>query len=95
MKAGGQSFSNANAEAYALGYCDALMVMAKALAAAPSLTARGLAVGAERLARSIPSALTVGLDVAAGHHDAAGAFYADVYENGCTRFAYRGARQLI
>ncbi|HET6909877.1 MAG TPA: hypothetical protein VFH54_11105 [Mycobacteriales bacterium] len=95
MKAGGQTFTNANAEAYALGYCDALAVMARALDAAPALTASGLAQGAEKIGKSLMSALTVGLDLGPGRHDAAGAFYADVYDNGCTCFTYRGARQII
>jgi len=95
MKAGGQTFTNANAEAYALGYCDALTVIARALDAAPTMTANGLAQGAESIGRSMMSALTVGLDLGPGHHDAAGAFYADVYDNSCTCFTYRGARQLV
>lgn len=96
MKAGGgQTFSSANPESVALGYCDGLTELATALARAPSLTAVGLAQGAETIGRSLASALTVGLDIAPGHHDAAGAFYANVYDNGCGCFAYRGSRQLI
>jgi hypothetical protein len=95
MRAGGQTFSNSNGESYALGYCDVLAVLAAALDRAPSLTALGLAQGAERIGRSLPSALTVGLDVAPGHHDAAGAFYANVYDDSCGCLHYRGARQLI
>jgi ABC-type branched-subunit amino acid transport system substrate-binding protein len=95
MKNGGQTFSNANAEGYALGYCDALAVLANALNNAPYLNAAGLAQGAEKIGRSLPSALTVGLDIGPGRHDAVGAFYSNVYNSGCSCFGYRGARQLI
>jgi hypothetical protein len=95
MKAAGQTFTSANPESVALGYCDGLTELATALNRAPSLTALGLAQGAETIGRSLPSALTAGLDIAPGHHDAAGAFYANVYDNGCGCFQYRGARQLV
>lgn len=95
MKAGGQSFSDANAEAHALGYCDTVTLLATALERAPTLTATGLAQGAETIGRSMASAVTPGLDIAPGHHDAAGAFYTTVYDDRCGCFAYRGARQLV
>jgi hypothetical protein len=95
MKAAGQTFTSANPESVALGYCDGLTELASALNRAPALTAIGLAQGAESIGRSLPSALTAGLDIAPGHHDAAGGFYANVYDNGCGCFQYRGARQLI
>ena len=95
MKAGGQSFSDANAESHALGYCDIVTLIATALMKAPSLTAIGLAQGAETIGRSMASALTPGLNVAPGHHDGAGAFYANVYDGACGCFKYRGARQLV
>jgi NO-binding membrane sensor protein with MHYT domain len=95
MKANGLTFSNANAESFALGYCDVFNVLVQALANVPSLTARGLAQGAERIGRSLPSALMLGLNVAAGHHDGAGAFYADAYQDSCSCFGYKGPLQLI
>jgi len=95
MAAGNQSLDNANAAVFALGYCDSLTLLARALDRAPSLTAVGFAQGAEALGRSLPSAVTAGLDVAPGHHDAAGAFYANVYDDACGCFTYRGPRQLI
>jgi hypothetical protein len=95
MKAGGQTFSSANPESVALGYCDGLVELATALNNAPNLTAPGLAQGAERIGRSLPSALTAGTDIAPGHHDAPGAFYANVYSDACGCFQYRGPRQLI
>jgi hypothetical protein len=95
MKAGGQSPDNANAAVFALGYCDSLSLLVRALDHAPQLTAAGLARGAETIGRSMPSAVTVGLNIARGHHDAAGAFYANVFDDACGCFTYRGARQLI
>jgi hypothetical protein len=95
MRAAGQTFTSANPESVALGYCDGLTELATALNRAPALTAVGLAQGAETIGRSLPSALTGGLDIAPGHHDAAGAFYANVYNNSCRCFQYRGARQLV
>ena len=95
MNAGGQRFGSANPESVALGYCDAFTELATALSKAPTLTALGLAQGAEKIGRSLPSAATAGLDIAPRHHDAAGAFYANVYDSSCSCFQYRGARQLI
>ena len=95
MKAGGQTFSDANAESHALGYCDIVTLIATALNRAPVLTAAGLAQGAETLGRSMASAVTPGLNIAPGHHDAAGAFYANVYNGSCGCFTYRGARELV
>jgi hypothetical protein len=95
MQAGHQSLDNANAAVFALGYCDSLTLLATALNRAPHLTAAGLAQGAETIGRSMPSAATAGLNIAPGHHDAAGAFYANVFDDRCSCFAYRGARQLI
>lgn len=95
MNAAGQTFTSANPESVALGYCDGLTELATALNRASALTAIGLAQGAETIGRSLPSALTGGLDIAPGHHDAAGAFYANVYNDSCRCFQYRGARQLV
>jgi hypothetical protein len=95
MKAAGQTFTSANPESVALGYCDGLTQLATALNRAPTLTAVGLAQGAESIGRSLASALTAGLDIAPGHHDAPGAFYANVYVDSCGCFKYRGARQLV
>lgn len=95
MKAGGQTFSDANAESHALGYCDIVTVIATALNRAPTLTATGFAQGAETIGRSMPSALTPGITIASGHHDGAGAFYANVYDGACGCFQYRGARQPV
>lgn len=95
MNAGGQHFNSANPESVALGYCDGFTEIATALNKAPNLTDVGLAQGAEKIGRSMSSAVTAGLDIAPGHHDAAGAYYANVYSNGCGCFSYRGGRQLI
>jgi hypothetical protein len=94
MRAGGQTFADANAEAVALGYCDKLFFLQRVLSRAPAPTAAGYASAVNALG---PFATARGVEsrFGPGRHDGAAAYYDLVFDGGCSCITYTGPRRTL
>jgi hypothetical protein len=94
LNAGGQKFSDANAEAVALSYCDKLYFLQRAVDVAGTPTLAAYVAAVDGLG-SFPTSRGIEARFAAGRHDGASAFYGFGFDSGCKCIAYQGARQTV
>jgi hypothetical protein len=94
MRAGGQTFADANAEAVALGYCDKLFFLRAVLSKASAPTLAGYATALDILgpfgtARGIESRF------GPGRRDGAAGYYNLAFDAGCRCMTYSGPRRTV
>lgn len=94
LRAAGQTFSDANAEAVALGYCDKLLFLAAVVEGAGALTTSAYlravdALGSFRTARGLGSVFR------SGQHDGGNVARDFVFDGGCGCVAYRGSARSV
>jgi hypothetical protein len=74
----------------ALGYCDGLLLLQRALAGAQEISLARLRAGVDQLATSFESPMTFATHFAPGRHDGAAAVRMLAFDGSCTCFVYRG-----
>jgi hypothetical protein len=94
LRKAGASFSDPNAEALGLGYCDKVSLLSHVVRSAGALTVGAFASALDRLG-DLSTARGVGSHFAAGQHDGASAFYDLVFDGGCSCMAYSGGKQHL
>jgi ABC-type branched-subunit amino acid transport system substrate-binding protein len=90
-----QAFSDSNAEAVALGYCDKGYFLRKVLTLAGSPTWTAYLNALDRLDSAFAPARGLGSKFAPGWHDGGAAYYDYVFNQSCGCMGYRGARHAV
>jgi hypothetical protein len=94
MRAAGQTFSDANSEAVALGYCDKLTFLQAAVKLAGALTSGAYLSAIDRLG-SFTTARGLGSTFGPGRHDGGNAFRDMLFDTGCGCVAYSGPTRTV
>lgn len=94
MRAGSQSFSDANSEAVALGYCDKLRFLANSMTVAGTLTPAAYLSAIDRVG-AFETARGLGSYFASGRHNGGSAFQDMVFSSGCSCVAYAGSVRSV
>jgi hypothetical protein len=95
MTAQSQTFSDSNAQAVALGYCDKGYFLRQVLTRAGSPTWTAYLSALDRLGGAFAPARGLGSRFAAGWHDGGAAYYDYVFSTSCGCMAYHGAKHSV
>jgi hypothetical protein len=95
MTARHQTFSDSNAEAVALGYCDKGYFLRQVLTEAGSPTWTAYLNALDRLGSAFAPARGLASRFAAGWHDGGAAYFDYVFNASCGCMAYHGARHAL
>ena len=94
MQKNGQSFSDSNSEAVALGYCDKLHFFQQAEQLAGAVGLGPFESAVDRVG-SFASYRGLGSTFRFGWHDGGSTYVDLVFDNGCGCMSYRGQRQVV
>jgi hypothetical protein len=94
MRAAGQTFSDANSEAVALGYCDKLTFLQSAVKLAGAVTSAAYLSAIDRLG-SFTTARGLGSHFGPGQHDGGQGFRDMLFDTACTCVGYTGPTRLV